>query len=254
MRLWCFLLFVFVTTASHLRAAPVRSHLVVTECVALRLCSGPRLPFHPHQPFLSLQVIMWRVCVAKEHLGLHTRAASWRCFNATRLLAGWSRTKQRLPRCPWLAAGVLEQHSTDTQAAQLFSFFIWMEWNIYINERPRNTCTDKKFFFFFFKFSCKRKKSWFLSLNRFCTFCEICSESRTEVRMRPRTSPAHLPRNKQQNSQIKPTRVRRAGAHTQHTSVSSRCCQEVQTEADGRNSTEGSISNINAPKAKADIY
>lgn len=59
--------------------------------------------------------------------------------------------------------------------------------------------------FFFFKFSCKRKKSWFLSLNRFCTFCEICSESRTEVRMRPRTSPAHLPRNKQQNSQIKPT-------------------------------------------------
>lgn len=108
--------------------------------------------------------------------------------------------------------------------------------------------------FFFFKFSCKRKKSWFLSLNRFCTFCEICSESRTEVRMRPRTSPAHLPRNKQQNSQIKPTRVRRAGAHTQRTSVSSRCCQEVQTEADGRNSTEGSISNINAPKAKPDIY
>lgn len=175
----------------------------------------------------------------------------FQCHSSPRWMEPHKATPPTLPvtgsRRPWAA---FNRHT----GSHTFLFFIWMEWNIYINERPRNTCTDKKFSLFFFKFSCKRKKSWFLSLNRFCTFCEICSESRTEVRMRPRTSPAHLPRNKQQNSQIKPTRVRRAGAHTQHTSVSSRCCQEVQTEADGRNSTEGSISNINAPKAKPDIY
>lgn len=110
---------------------------------------------------------------------LNIKARSWKCFNATRVPAGLIRTKQHFPRWaligsssatqrrrPWAlkAAAAFNRHTSTVT----FQFFIWMEWNIYINERPRNTCSrqKKKKSFCLFEFSCKEKENldFFLTL------------------------------------------------------------------------------------------
>lgn len=107
-------------------------------------------------------------------------------------LSSWSRTKRPPTQaCDWqLHDGKTASLRNIQQTRGLvvfWVFFIWMEWNIYINERPRNTSIrpkkKKKVVFFLPQISFRRKKKSSIHFwNLFCTFCEISSETWTEVK------------------------------------------------------------------------
>lgn len=126
---------------------------------------------------------MWRVCVAKKHMGPHIKAKSWSSFNATRL------PHKTLPT----QAFDWQLHSDggtsslsniqQTHKHPYFSVFYLNgvkhlhKWGLAIH------VLDKKVFFFpNLVLKKKKKKSWFYFLNSFCIFCEICSQTKTEVR------------------------------------------------------------------------
>lgn len=126
----------------------------------------------------ELQVIKCRIGVAKKHMGPHMKARSWRCFNATRLLERHKTPPTQrtlIGSCavterqhPWEAFNTHRQ-----RYLSVFCLFIWMEWNIYINERPRNTCASplsRLLSVFQISFWSKKNKTKQLDFFNFQTF------------------------------------------------------------------------------------
>lgn len=119
------------------------------------------------------------------------KLATIQCHSCRRRINAHKATLPTLG-CDWRALGdVLERwkqqqhHSRDTQAPLLFCFYYLNgvkhlhKWVLAVH------AVDKKSFAFSNLASKKKRISiffCFIFLNRFCTFCEICSETRTHVR------------------------------------------------------------------------
>lgn len=134
----------------------------------------------------ELQVMMWRACVAKRHMGEHKseELEMFQCHSSSSHAGRlWLAAARR--RRPWAA---LNRHRQP-----YFSVF-YLNGVKHLQKWEASQYIDKKQKKIFSNFSCKEKKKHDLIFS-FCSFCEICS--RTEVRHEAslrHALPTHLPK------------------------------------------------------------